>query len=303
MTGLWSGVAAYTIWGLFPLYWKLVEDVPALQILGYRIVWSFLALLVVFIADGLRRSSALPVRAFWVTTRVLGIYAVAAVLISINSFLYVYAVNSNRVLETSLGYFITPLVNVLLGVLVLRERLRPLQWCAVALAAAGVLDLTISYGSLPWIAIGLAFSFGSYGLAKKKAPLDPLAGLTLETGIIVIPAAAYLFAANAGGRGAFLHAGPAVDALLIGGGPVTVVPLLLFASAARRVPLTVIGLLQYIAPTIQFLLGVFLYGEPFAGTRLIGFVIVWTAVVVFSVDSLRARGLSGGMTMLDEGAA
>ena len=303
MTGFWSGVAAYIIWGLFPLYWKLVEDVPALQILGYRIVFSFLALLVVFIADGLRRSSMMRVRALWVTTRVLGIYAVAAVLISINSFLYVYAVNSNRVLETSLGYFITPLVNVLLGVLVLRERLRPLQSCAVALAAAGVLDLTISYGSLPWIAIGLAFSFGSYGLAKKKAPLDPLAGLTLETGIIVIPAAAYLFAANAGGRGAFLHAGPAVDALLIGGGPVTVVPLLLFASAARRVPLTVIGLLQYIAPTIQFLLGVFLYGEPFAGTRLIGFVIVWTAVVVFSVDSLRARGLSGGMTMLDEGAA
>jgi len=302
MSGLWSGIAAYTIWGLFPLYWKLVEQVPALQIIGHRIVWSFLALIVVG-AVRLRGSLATSARSSSVTSRVLGTYAVAAVFISINSFLYVYGVNHGLVLETSLGYFITPLVNVLLGVVVLRERLRPLQWCAVALAAGGVLHLTLSYGSLPWIAVGLAFSFGSYGLAKKKAPLDPLAGLTLETGIIVIPAAAYLFAANAGGRGAFLHAGPAVDVLLIGGGPVTVVPLLLFASAVRRVPLTVIGLLQYIAPTIQFFLGVFLYGEPFAGTRLIGFAIVWTAVAVFSIDSLRARSVSGGMTMLDEGAA
>ncbi|HEY1305854.1 MAG TPA: EamA family transporter RarD [Vicinamibacterales bacterium] len=301
MSGLWFGIAAYTIWGLFPPYWKLVEQVPALQIIGHRIVWSFLALIVVG-AVRLRGSVATSVRTFSVTSRVMGIYAAAAVLISINWFLYVYAVNSGRVLETSLGYFITPLVNVLLGVVVLRERLRPLQWFAVALAAGGVLDLTLSYGSLPWIAVGLAFSFGSYGLAKKKAPLDPLAGLTLETGIIVIPAAAYLFAVNADGHGAFLHTGPAADALLIGGGPVTVVPLLLFAAAVRRVPLTLIGLLQYVAPTIQLLLGVFVYGEPFAGTRLIGFAIVWTALALFSIDSLRARGLAGGM-MLDEGAA
>jgi len=302
MSGLWSGIAAYTIWGLFPLYWKLVEHVPALQIIGHRIVWSFLALIVVG-AVRLRGSLATSSARFLsVTRRVLGIYALAAILISINSFLYVYAVNSGLVLETSLGYFITPLVSILLGVVVLRERLRPLQWIAVALAAAGVLHLTLSYGSLPWIAMGLAFSFGSYGLVKKKAPLDALVGLTLETGIIVIPAAAYLLAVNADGHGAFLHTGAAADALLIGGGPVTVVPLLLFAAAVRRVPLTLIGLLQYIAPTIQFFLGVFLYGEPFAGTRLIGFAIVWTALVVFSIDSLRARSLSS-MTVLDEGAA
>jgi chloramphenicol-sensitive protein RarD len=283
MSGFWLGVAAYSIWGLFPLYWKLVEHIPPVQIIGHRIVWAFVTLALVGAAR-FRRDAVSKLNG-----RALAIYAAAAILITINSFLYVYAVNTGFVLETSLGYFITPLVSVLLGVIVLRERLRPLQWCAVALAAMGVLHLTFGYGSLPWISIGLALSFGSYGLVKKKAPLDSLAGLTLETGILVVPAAAYLIAANANGHGAFLHGGPTSDLLLVGGGPVTVVPLVLFASAARRVTLTTIGLLQYIAPTIQFLLGVFLYGEPFAGTRLIGFVIIWTACVLFSVDGLRAR--------------
>jgi len=283
VSGFWRGVAAYSIWGLFPLYWKLVDHVPALQIISHRIAWSFVTLAIVGAARFRRQAASTLDR------RAIAIYAIAAVLIGINSFLYVYAVNTGFVLETSLGYFITPLVNVLLGVLVLRERLRPLQWCAVALAAAGVLHLTFGYGSLPWIAIGLALSFGSYGLVKKQAPLDSLAGLTLETGMGVVPAAAYLMMANANGHGAFLHSGVATDLLLVVGGPVTLVPLLLFASAARRVTLTTIGLLQYIAPTIQFLLGVFLYGEPFAGTRLVGFVIVWTACVLFSIDGLRAR--------------
>ena len=283
MSGFWLGVAAYGIWGLFPLYWKLVEHVPALQIISHRIAWSFATLAIVGAARFRRDALSKLDR------RTLAIYAIAAVLISINWFLYVYAVNTGFVLETSLGYFITPLVNVLLGVMVLRERLRPLQWVAVALAAAGVLQLTFGYGSLPWIAIGLALSFGSYGLVKKKAPLDSLAGLTLETGVVVAPAVAYLLIANANGHGSFGHSGPTTDLLLIGGGPVTVVPLLLFASAVRRITLTTVGLLQYIAPTIQFFLGVFLYGEPFAGTRLVGFVIVWTACVLFSVDGLRAR--------------
>jgi chloramphenicol-sensitive protein RarD len=284
VSGVWSGVAAYGIWGLFPLYWKLVERVPAVQIISHRVVWSFLTLAIIGAVRLRRRSVEARFQ-----IRLVAIYTAAAILISINWFLYVYAVNTGYVLETSLGYFITPLVNVLLGVIVLRERLRPLQWCAVALAAAGVLHLTFGYGSLPWIAIGLAVSFGSYGLVKKKAPLDSLAGLTLETGIVVVPAAAYLFAVHANGHGAFLHSGVSTDLLLVGGGPVTVVPLVLFASAVRRVTLTTVGLLQYIAPTIQFFLGVFLYGEPFAGTRLIGFVIVWTACVLFSVDGLRAR--------------
>ena len=299
MSGFWYGVAAYGIWGLFPLYWKLVQHVPALQILGHRIVWSFAALAVLTTFSG--RTSPPP--SLWtVHPGVIGTYAIAAVLIGINSFLYVYAVNARFIVETSLGYFIAPLVNVLLGVVVLRERLRAGQWLAAALAAAGVAYLTRAYGSVPWIAAGLATSFGSYGLVKKKAPLDSLRGLTLETAVLVIPAAAYLTALQVNGRGAFLHTGFVSDLLLVGSGLVTISPLLLFASAVRRIPLSVVGLLQYIAPTIQFLLGVFLYDEPFSRTQLIGFAIVWTALVIFTVEGLRARGLPGGVAALDEGA-
>ena len=296
MSGFWYGVAAYGIWGIFPLYWKLVQHVPALQILCHRIVWSFAAL-----AALTTFARGAPAPSLWhVPARVIGVYAIAAVLIGINSFLYVYAVNAGFIVETSLGYFIAPLVNVLLGVVVLRERLRAGQWLAAALAAAGVAYLTRAYGSVPWIAAGLATSFGSYGLVKKKAPLDSLRGLTLETAVLVIPAAAYLTALQVDGRGAFLHTGLVSDLLLAGSGLVTISPLLLFASAVRRIPLSVVGLLQYIAPTIQFLLGVSLYDEPFSRTQLIGFAIVWIALIVFSVDGLRAGGLPPGVVAVDE---
>jgi chloramphenicol-sensitive protein RarD len=296
VSGFWYGVAAYGIWGLFPLYWKLVQHVPALQILGHRIVWSFAAL-----AALTTFSRGAPAPSLWhVPARVIGVYAIAAVLIGINSFLYVYAVNAGFIVETSLGYFIAPLVNVLLGVVVLGERLRAGQWLSAALAAAGVAYLTRAYGSVPWIAAGLATSFGSYGLVKKKAPLDSLRGLTLETAVLVIPAAAYVTALQVDGRGAFLHTGLVSDLLLVGSGLVTISPLLLFASAVRRIPLSVVGLLQYIAPTIQFLLGVFLYDEPFSRTQLIGFAIVWIALIVFSVDGLRAAGLPPGVVAVDE---
>ena len=296
MSGFWYGVAAYGIWGLFPLYWKLVQHVPALQILGHRIVWSFAAL-----AALTTFARGAPAPSLWhVPARVIGVYAIAAVLIGINSFLYVYAVNAGFIVETSLGYFIAPLVNVLLGVVVLRERLRAGQWLSAALAAAGVAYLTRAYGSVPWIAAGLATSFGSYGLVKKKAPLDSLRGLTLETAVLVIPAAAYVTALQVDGRGAFLHTGLVSDLLLVGSGLVTISPLLLFASAVRRIPLSVVGLLQYIAPTIQFLLGVSLYDEPFSRTQLIGFAIVWIALIVFSVDGLRAGGLPPGVVAVDE---
>ena len=296
MSGFWYGVAAYGIWGLFPLYWKLVQHVPALQILGHRIVWSFAAL-----AALTTFARGAPAPSLWhVPARVIGVYAIAAVLIGINSFLYVYAVNAGFIVETSLGYFIAPLVNVLLGVVVLGERLRAGQWLSAALAAAGVAYLTRAYGSVPWIAAGLATSFGSYGLVKKKAPLDSLRGLTLETAVLVIPAAAYLTALQVDGRGAFLHTGLVSDLLLAGSGLVTISPLLLFASAVRRIPLSVVGLLQYIAPTIQFLLGVLLYHEPFSRTQFIGFAIVWIALIVFSVDGLRAGGLPPGVVAVDE---
>ncbi len=287
MTGFWSGVAAYTIWGLVPLYWKLLKHVPAIQVLGHRIVWS-LAVLIVLVA-ALRRDRRTALAS--VSRRVVGLYAIAAGLIAANWFLYIYAVNAGFIVETSLGYYITPLVNVLFGVLFFHERMRPAQWVSIALAATGVVQLTFAYGALPWIAFGLAASFGSYGLAKKKAPLDPVEGLTLETAILAPVAIVYLMLLHRMGEGAFLRTGATSDALMIGGGLVTTVPLLLFAAAVRTVPLSVIGILQYIGPTLQFLLGVFVYHEPFSRTQLIGFSIVWAALVIYAGDSLRARRL------------
>ena len=282
---MWYGLGAYSMWGLFPLYWKLFRGVPALEVLAHRISWSFVAL--VLLAAGMhgRRLRALT----RVSRAVAGLYAVAALLIGVNWFLYVWAVNAGFVVETSLGYFITPLVNVVLGVVVFRERLRALQWVAVAIAAAGVIHLTRAYGSVPWIAAGLALTFGSYGLAKKKAPLGSLDGLTLETAMLVIPAVAYLAVLHQTGTGVFLRGDVGTSLLLIGGGLITIVPLLLFASAVQRVQLTAIGVLQYISPTIQLLLGVLLFHEPFTGSQAIGFSFVWMALAVFAIDSVRRR--------------
>lgn len=296
MSGFWAGVAAYTFWGLVPIYWKLLKHVPAIQVLGHRIVWS-LAVLLILVAVLRRRG--LPS----VSARVVGLYAVAAALIAGNWFLYIYAVNAGFIVETSLGYYITPLVNVLFGVLFFHERMRPAQWVAIALATAGVVQLTYAYGALPWIAFGLAASFGTYGLAKKKAPLDPLEGLTLETAILAPVAIVFLAMLHRSGEGAFLRTGAVSDVLMIGGGLVTTVPLLLFAAAVRSVPLSVIGILQYIGPTLQFLLGVFVYDEPFSRSQLIGFSIVWAALGVYAGDSVRARRSVPVVPALDEGTA
>ena len=312
MRGFWSGVAAYTIWGLVPLYWKLLKHVPAIQVLGHRIVWS-LAVLIILVAAMRRggRATHGGGRATFggrratlgdVSGRVVGLYAIAAALITVNWFLYIYAVNAGFIVETSLGYYITPLVNVLFGVVVFQERMRPAQWVAIAIAAVGVVQLTFAYGALPWIAFGLAASFGSYGLAKKKAPLDPVEGLTLETAVLAPVAILFLVMLHRSGEGAFSRTGATTDALMIGGGLVTTVPLLLFAAAVRTVPLSVIGILQYIGPTLQFLLGVFVYHEPFSRTQLIGFSIVWTALAIYAGDSLRARRAATSVVpTLDEG--
>jgi chloramphenicol-sensitive protein RarD len=297
VSGFWSGVAAYTIWGLVPLYWKLLTHVPAIQVLGHRIVWS-LAVLIILVA-AMRRNGRATLGA--VSRRVVGLYAIAAALIAANWFLYIYAVNAGFIVETSLGYYITPLVNVLFGVVVFHERMRPAQWVAIAIATVGVVQLTFAYGALPWIAFGLAASFGSYGLAKKKAPLDPVEGLTLETAILAPVAILFLVMLHRSGEGAFLRTGATSDALMIGGGLVTTVPLLLFAAAVRSVPLSVIGILQYIGPTLQFLLGVFVYHEPFSRTQLIGFSIVWAALAIYAGDSLRARRMGTPLIpVLDE---
>jgi chloramphenicol-sensitive protein RarD len=282
--GILYGIGAYFLWGFFPVYWKLLHHVPALQLLGHRISWSFLLLMaVIFVTRQWKEFRA------QLNKRTFLIYTVAALLIGVNWLTYVWAVNANFIVETSLGYFINPLLSVLLGVIILREKLRPAQWIPIGLAAAGVIYLTVIYGKLPWIALTLAFSFGMYGLVKKLTPLGSLYGLTFETGILFLPALIYLSLMEANGTGAFLHTGTPSDLLMVGAGVVTTIPLLMFASAARSIPLTLVGLLQYITPTLQFLLGVFIYKEPFDHTHLIGFGIIWIALIVFWVENYLAH--------------
>jgi chloramphenicol-sensitive protein RarD len=278
--GVLSGVAAYLIWGFFPIYLKALLVVPALQIMLHRVVWAFVFVMLIVIFrkrwPGIRISLRNP--------RVILTYTLTAVLLAVNWLIYIYGINSGQVVETSLGYFINPLLSVALGVIFLRERLRPLQWLPVGLAGLGVLYLTLQYGALPWIALALAFSFGMYGLIKKIAPLGAVDSLFVETGIIFLPALFYIFLSNNQGVGAFGHQGWQISVLLMFSGVITALPLLLFGRAARSIPLSLLGILQYIAPTVQFLLGIFLYQEPFSTTRLVGFAIIWTALLIFSLE-------------------
>ena len=292
--GIWYALGAYIFWGLFPIYWKLLASVPALQLLGHRIFWSFLLLFGIVIVS--RQGKALKAALNW---RVVLIYAVAGILIAINWLTYVWAVGAGFIVETSLGYFINPLLSVLLGVIFLRERLRPLQWLPIGLAAAGVLYLTFAYGALPWVALTLAVSFGFYGLVKKTAPLGALHGLTLETSILFLPALVFLVFSQFTRTGAFLHSTTLSDVMLVGAGLVTVVPLMMFALAAPRISLTTIGVLQYVNPTMQFLLGVLIFKEPFDHHRLIGFGVVWVALILFGVEGFLAQRRSRGLAIAD----
>jgi chloramphenicol-sensitive protein RarD len=281
----WYVGLAYAIWGFFPIYWKALAGISPLQLICHRIVWAFL-LLAVMIA----RSQEF--RAMWQAARsprIVIIYTVAAVAIAGNWLLYVWAVGANQIVQISLGYFINPLLSVVLGMVVFHERLRRLQWASVALAAAGVVYLTVALDALPWIALVLAASFGTYGLMKKLAPLGPVQGLTFETGILFVPAAAYLIFEELAGRGAFLHAGALHNLLMLGGGPVTTLPLLMFAAGVRRIPLSLVGMLQYINPTLQFAIGVMLYKEPFTRVQLVGFGLVWCALALFAVEGYASR--------------
>jgi len=283
--GILYGIGAYMLWGFFPIYWKFLHDVPALQVIGHRIAWSFILLLAYVVLSGQWKAF----RAAATNRRTIGIYSIAAVLLSFNWLIYVWGVNAGFIVETSLGYFINPLLSVLLGVIFLRERLRPLQWIPVGIAAIGVGYLTFVYGRPPWIALSLAFTFGFYGFVKKLSPLGSLHGLTLETGIVFPVAVIYLAIISFGGSGSFLQDGAIIDLFLIGAGLVTTIPLLMFASAAKQIPLTIVGLLQYIAPTFQFLIGVFVYKEPFDRAHFIGFAIVWVALIIFAVESYMAN--------------
>jgi chloramphenicol-sensitive protein RarD len=277
-----AAALAYALWGIFPLYIKQIAAVPPLEIVLHRSWWSMVFVFTLLAAA--RRLAWL--RGLGQRRRLLALTALSALLLSANWLLYVWAVNANRVLDASLGYFITPLLNVLLGTLVLHERPRPLQWLAVALAGAGVLWLTLAAGSLPWIALVLAASFGVYGLLRKTAPLGAVEGLALETLLLAPLAGGGLAWLLWQGRSSFGAGDWSTDAWLLAGGPFTAVPLLLFAFAARRVTLATLGLLQYLGPSITFLLGIFVYHEPFAPARGVGFALIWAALVVYSAEGL-----------------
>lgn len=281
-SGMLYAAAAYALWGMFPLYFKALRDIPSDEVLAYRMLWSLAFMLAVL---AWRRQWSWLSKAVR-QPRVVASFAASGLLLSSNWFVYIWAVNSGRVVEASLGYFINPLVNVLLGFMVLGERLRPGQWFAVALAAAGVAWLTWHGGHLPWIALVLAVTFGLYGLLRKTALLGPLEGLALETLLLFPLAAGYLAWLTMLGQNHFGAASAPMQWLIAAAGPVTAVPLLLFAAGARRIPLSLLGLLQYIAPTLQLMLGVWLYNEPFHGARLAGFAMIWTALLVYSLEGL-----------------
>jgi chloramphenicol-sensitive protein RarD len=283
--GTLMGLGAYFAWAIFPVYFKMLQGTPELQILAHRVFWSFVLLSIILLVKGEWLSFGQTVG----KPRLLAIYLLAAVLLALNWLIYIWAVNSGHILESSLGYFINPLVNVLLGVVFLRERLRPTQWVLVGLAALGVIYLAVSYGRPPWIALSLAFSFGFYGLVKKTAPLGSFYGLSLETGLLFVPAAGLLLVSEGQHVGIFGHAGWGNTLLLIGTGVMTTIPLLLFGSAARSIPLTTLGLLQYVAPTGQFLLGTLLYHEPFGMNQLIGFGMIWLALAFFWIEGYWKR--------------
>jgi len=283
--GTLYGIAAYAMWGFFPIYWKALGHVDASEVLVHRMIWSlaFVALILTWRGQWgwLEELRHRP--------RGLAASVTAGVLLAINWFLYIWGVNHGFVVETSLGYFITPILSVLLGVLLLHERLRSGQWVAVALAAVGVLYLTFVYGALPWIALILAFTFGMYGYLKKRVALGALESLTAEMMALFAPALVYLLWLIGRGEAQFGRADLLTHVLLVAAGMITATPLLLFGAAARRVPLSALGILQYLAPTLQFLLGVLLYREPFTTAHLSGFAVIWLALAIYTIDGLRHR--------------
>ncbi|MGH3444246.1 MAG: EamA family transporter RarD [Nocardioidaceae bacterium] len=283
--GFLLGIAAYAMWGLFPLYWPLLEPAGAIEILAHRIFWSLVVMgvLVLVVRRGAR------VRRVLADRRTRSLLTVAAVVIGVNWGTYIWGVNNAHVVETSLGYFINPLVTVLMGVLILGERLRRAQWMALGLAAAAVVGLTVEYGHPPWVALILAFSFGTYGLVKKQANVGAVESLTVEATVLSPFAVGYIVWLSLTGASNFGTHGAGHALLLTTAGVVTAVPLLCFSGAATRVPLTTIGLLQYLTPTIQFLIGVFVLGEPMPAARWAGFAVIWVALALFTFELVTHR--------------
>jgi chloramphenicol-sensitive protein RarD len=284
--GYAAALAAFVIWGVVPLYFRPLRAVSALQVVAHRAIWSWLFVVACMALLG----ELAEIRATLADRRVVARLALAAILISVNWVIYVWAVAHNHVVDASLGYFITPLVNVLLGVVVLSERLDRAQWTAVALAAVGVIYLTLKTGELPWISLTLGFSFACYGFIRKVVGVESLPGLAIETLLITPCAIAYLIWCQMTGSSVLGHAGAAIDALLIGSGPLTAGTLFLFAYGARRIPYSTTGVLQYIAPSLQLACGVFVFREPFTAIHAVGFALIWTALLIYALDGvLRAH--------------
>ncbi len=284
-SGIIYAALAFLCWGLFPIYFHALGDVPPMQILAHRMLWSLGFLLIVLL---LRRQWK------WLNVvrqpRVFFSFVLSALLLSANWLVYIWSVTNHHVIEASLGYFINPLVNIMLGYLILKERLRAIQWVAIAIAALGVAWLTWQTGTVPWIALFLAFSFGSYGLLRKTAALGALEGLSFETIVLFPLAAAYVIWLTVNGQNVFINTdSDTTRVLLVMAGPLTAIPLLLFASGARRIPLSILGLLQYLSPTLQFLLGVWLFKEAFTADRLVGFALIWSALILFAGEGLLRR--------------
>jgi chloramphenicol-sensitive protein RarD len=285
--GVISAAWSYLIWGLLPIYWKLVDVVSSEEILANRVVWSFvfMVLLLAFTKKISRLKET--IQQLWANKKQLVALILASLLISCNWFVYIWAVNSDHMIEASLGYYINPLVSILLGLIILKEKLNIPQIVSLILAAIGVLVLTLNYGSFPWISVTLAVSFGLYGLAKKMIKVDSAIGLTLETMIVTPLGLIYMIYLFIQGNSSFFTISPTIDILLIGAGVATATPLLFFAIGAQKIPLSTLGFLQYIAPTISLILGVFVYGEHFSKSHLLAFVFIWSALTIYSFSKTK----------------
>ena len=295
LSGVVYASSAFLIWGLSPIYWKVMRDIPAFEIIMHRVIWSFFFLIIVLVFQKHWNEFMAAVK----KPRTFMILIPTTILLGFNWFIYIWAINNEHILQASLGYFINPLINVLLGMLFLRERLRRLQTMSLALATIAVLYLTFYHGEFPWIALSLAFAFGFYGLIRKVAPVSSLVGLFIEMLFLSGPALAYILFLNSKGIGALFHISLKIDLFLMGAAFLTAIPLLLFTLGTRRLNLSTVGFLQYIAPSCMFLLGVFLYNEPISNSRIFAFVLIWTALFIYSADAARYYRLTKNLPHLN----
>ena len=295
LSGVVYASSAFLIWGLSPIYWKVLHNIPALEIIMHRVIWSFFFLVIVLLFQGHWNEFMVAIK----KPQTFLILLPTTILLGFNWFIYIWAVNNEHILQASLGYFINPLINVLLGMVFLRERLRRMQTVSLALAGIAVLYLTFYYGEFPWIALSLAFAFGFYGLIRKVAPVSSLVGLFIEMLFLSGPALAYILFLNSKGIGAIFHISIKIDLFLMGAAFLTAFPLLLFTLGTRRLNLSTVGFLQYIAPSCMFLLGVFLYNEPISSARIFAFILIWTALFIYSADAARYYRLTKNLPHLN----